>query len=145
MEPLIILAVTFILLWVFFILPQQRRVRAHQALVASVQPGDQVILSAGIHGRIVELGPEDLTLEIADGVEIRVARQAVLRLVEDATGDTVDTDSDTVDAGSDTADAGREPGSEPSDVIGDAEPEGGTGPDPSDPDHRGPAAPGPNE
>src|SRR5919107_4660611 len=84
MEPLFILAVTFALLWVIFILPQQRRVRAHQALVASVPPGDQVILSAGIYGRIVDLGPEDLTLEIAPGVEIRAARQAVLRLVEDA-------------------------------------------------------------
>jgi preprotein translocase subunit YajC len=85
MEPLIVLAVTFVLLWVLFIRPQQRRVRAHQALVASVQPGDQVILSAGIYGRIVELGPEDLVLEVAPGVELRVARQAVLRVIEDAT------------------------------------------------------------
>jgi preprotein translocase YajC subunit len=63
MTPLIILAVTFVLLWVLFILPQQRRVRAHQALVASVEPGDEVVLSAGIHGRIVDLGAEDMTLE----------------------------------------------------------------------------------
>jgi preprotein translocase subunit YajC len=85
MAPLIVLAVTFVLLWVLFILPQQRRVRAHQALVASVEPGDEVILSAGIHGRIVELGPEDMILAVAPGVELRVARQAVLRRVEDAT------------------------------------------------------------
>ncbi len=86
MEPLIVLAVTFVLLWVLFILPQQRRVRAHQALVASVQPGDEVVLSAGIYGRIVDLGPEEMTLAVAPGVELRVARQAVLRRVEDATG-----------------------------------------------------------
>jgi preprotein translocase subunit YajC len=86
MEPLIVLAVTFVLLWALFILPQQRRVRAHQALVASVQPGDEVVLSAGIYGRIVDLGPEDMTLAVAPGVELRVARQAVLRRVEDATG-----------------------------------------------------------
>jgi preprotein translocase subunit YajC len=85
MEPLIVLAVTFVLLWALFILPQQRRVRAHQALVASVQPGDEVVLSAGIYGRIVDLGPEDMTLAVAPGVELRVARQAVLRRVEDAT------------------------------------------------------------
>jgi preprotein translocase subunit YajC len=129
MEPLIILAVTFVLLWVFFILPQQRRVRAHQALVASVQAGDHVILSAGIHGRIVELGPEDLTLEIAPGVEIRVARQAVLRLVEDASGD----------AGEPADEAGPASGSDTSPPAD----HGGSTPDPSDPDHRGPAAPGP--
>ena len=85
MEPLIVLAITFALLWLLFIRPQQRRVRAHQALVDSVQPGDQVILSAGIFGRIVEIGPEEMTLEVAPGVVLRVARQAVLRRVEDAT------------------------------------------------------------
>jgi preprotein translocase subunit YajC len=102
MEPLIVLAVTFVLLWVLFILPQQRRVRAHQALVASVQPGDEVVLSAGIYGRIVDLGPEEMTLAVAPGVQLRVARQAVLRRVEDATGardERHDTDSGADDAG----------------------------------------------
>lgn len=85
MEPLIVLAVTFVLLWVLFILPQQRRVRAHQALVASLEPGDDVVLSAGIFGHIVDLGADEMRLEVAPGVELRVARQAVLRKVEDAT------------------------------------------------------------
>ena len=88
MQALIVLAVTFALLWVFFILPQQRRVRAHQQLVAALEEGDEVVLSAGIHGRITELGAEDLMLEVAPGVELRVARQAVLRRVE-----TVDADA----------------------------------------------------
>jgi preprotein translocase subunit YajC len=87
MGSLIILAVTFALLWLLFIRPQQRRVREHNALVASIQPGDEVVLSAGIFGRVVELGPEELTLEVASGVELRVARQAVLRRVEDARAD----------------------------------------------------------
>jgi preprotein translocase subunit YajC len=82
MQALIVLAVTFVLLWVFFILPQQRRVRAHQHLVAGLAEGDEVVLTAGIHGRITELGAEDLLLEVAPGVELRVARQAVLRRVE---------------------------------------------------------------
>jgi preprotein translocase subunit YajC len=84
MGSLVILAVTFVLLWLLFIRPQQRRVREHNVLVASIQPGDEVVLSAGIFGRIVELGPEEMTLEVAPGVELRVARQAVLRRVEDA-------------------------------------------------------------
>jgi preprotein translocase subunit YajC len=67
---------------VFFILPQQRRVRAHHQLVAGLQEGDEVVLTAGIYGRIIELGGEDLSLEVAPGVELRVARQAVLRRVE---------------------------------------------------------------
>ena len=88
MQALIVLAVTFVLLWVFFILPQQRRVRAHQQLVAGLEEGAEVVLTAGIHGRITELGAEDMLLEVAPGVELRVARQAVLRRV-----DTVDLDA----------------------------------------------------
>jgi preprotein translocase subunit YajC len=87
MEALIVLVLTFGLLWVLFLLPQQRRVRAHQQLVASLEEGDDVILSAGIHGRITSLGPEELSLEVAPGVELRVARQAVLRRVEHAAAD----------------------------------------------------------
>jgi preprotein translocase subunit YajC len=82
MEALIVLAITFLLLWALFIRPQQRRVRDHQQLVAALQLGDEVILSAGIYGRVTELGPEDMTLEVAPGVEIRVARRAVLHRVE---------------------------------------------------------------
>jgi preprotein translocase subunit YajC len=118
MEPLIVLAVTFVLLWVLFILPQQRRVRAHQALVASVEPGDEVVLSAGIYGRVVELSADELTLAVAPGVELRVARQAVLRRVEDARGadDTGgdagghEADANSLSGGPDDGDAGDEPG-----------------------------------
>jgi preprotein translocase subunit YajC len=97
MEPLIVLAVTFVLLWVLFILPQQRRVRAHQRLVGSLAVGDEVVLTAGIFGRITELGAEELVLAVAPGVELRVARQAVLRKVETLpapSGFDVDTDTD---------------------------------------------------
>ena len=111
MEPLIVLAVTFVLLWALFILPQQRRVRAHQALVASVQPGDEVVLSAGIYGRIVDLGPEDMTLAVAPGVELRVARQAVLRRVEYTTG--AGDEHDERDLADDADRGGDDPGPSP--------------------------------
>jgi preprotein translocase subunit YajC len=82
MQALIVLTLTFGLLWVLFLLPQKRQVRAHQQLVAELNEGDDVILSAGIHGRITRLGAEELQLEVAPGVELRVARQAVLRRAE---------------------------------------------------------------
>ena len=86
MEPLIVLAVTFALLWLLFIRPQQRRVRGHQSLVEALQTGDEIVLTAGIYGRIVDLGPEDMQVEVAPGTTLRVARQAVLRRIEHATG-----------------------------------------------------------
>jgi preprotein translocase subunit YajC len=82
MEPFILLAVVFVLMYALFILPQQRRVRAHQQLVASLREGDEVVLTAGILGHIVELRDDELTFEAGPGVRFRVARQAVLRRVE---------------------------------------------------------------
>jgi preprotein translocase subunit YajC len=84
MAPLIVIAVTFLLLWLLILRPQQRRVRDHQMLVRALEEGDEVVLTAGIFGRIARLGPEEMTLEVAPGVELRVARQAVLRRVEHA-------------------------------------------------------------
>lgn len=84
MEILVFTALALGLLWVAIGLPQQRRVKAHQQMVDSLQVGDEVILSAGVYGRIVELGPETAQVEIAPGVEVKAARQAVLRRVEDA-------------------------------------------------------------
>lgn len=140
MGALLVLAVTFVLLWVIFILPQQRRVRGHQALVASLEVGDEVVLTAGIYGRIVDIGPEDMTVEVAPGVVVRVARQAVLRRVEDATAEPAGLPS---------------PGEVPAagaDIALDADASGATDtPTPSDApapeatpdtDDRGPATPG---
>jgi preprotein translocase subunit YajC len=104
MQALIVLAVTFVLLWVFFILPQQRRVRAHQQLVAGLEEGDEVVLTAGIHGRITELGAEDLLLEVAPGVELRVARQAVLRRVETVDADATAPSTEAVNNGDSAGD-----------------------------------------
>lgn len=79
MGPLVVLAVTFLLMWVLFILPQQRRVRAHQALVARLAVGDEVMTTSGFYGRIVGIDDGDLRVELAPGTVVRVARGAVAR------------------------------------------------------------------
>jgi preprotein translocase subunit YajC len=77
--PLVLLAVTFALLWVLFILPQQRRVRSHQVVVAALVVGDEVMTSAGLFGTITALDDEHVRIEVAPGVVVRFARGAVAR------------------------------------------------------------------
>jgi preprotein translocase subunit YajC len=77
MQGLILFAVMIGLAWVLFILPQQRRVRAHQGLVAALAVGDEVMTTAGIYGRIVAIEPDVIHLEVADGVRIRLAKGAI--------------------------------------------------------------------
>jgi preprotein translocase subunit YajC len=79
MPAILVLGVTFVLMWVLFILPQQKRIRAHHALVARLEIGDEVMTSSGLYGRIAVLDDEIASLEIAPGVVVRCARAAIAR------------------------------------------------------------------
>lgn len=83
MGPLILLAVTFLLMWVLFILPQQRRLKAHQAVVATLEVGDEVMATSGLYGTIARLDDDVVHLEVAPGTVVRLARGAVARKVGD--------------------------------------------------------------
>ena len=81
MPALILLAVTFLLMWVLFIVPQQRRLKAHQALVARLEVGDEVMTTSGLFGTITELDDDVVHLELAPGTVVRLARAAVARRI----------------------------------------------------------------
>ncbi|MEA2972595.1 MAG: preprotein translocase subunit YajC [Actinomycetota bacterium] len=85
MEALLPLIVTFGLMWALLIRPQQRRVRDHQQLVATLGAGDEVITTGGIVGTIVSVVDDIVTLEVAPGMSIRLLRSAVQsRIAADA-------------------------------------------------------------
>jgi preprotein translocase subunit YajC len=70
--------------------PQRNRQRAQQALVASLEVGDDVMTSGGIFGTIVDIDDDEgtVTVEIAPGTRVRMLRQGISqRLVEDDEGD----------------------------------------------------------
>lgn len=88
MEALLPLIVTFGLMWALLIRPQQRRVRDHQQLVATLGAGDEVITTGGIVGTIVSVVDDIVTLEVAPGMSIRLLRSAVQsRIAADADAD----------------------------------------------------------
>ena len=69
----------FLIMYMLLIRPQQKRVREQQALQRAVEVGDEVITTSGIYGIITAMEDEDMWIEVADGVEIRMARGAVAR------------------------------------------------------------------
>lgn len=73
--PLILIFVVFYFL---LIRPQQKKAKDHSAFLAQLKKGDDVVTSGGIHGRITGLTDTIVTLEIADGVRIKVNRPSVL-------------------------------------------------------------------
>ena len=69
--PLVGLVVLFYFL---MIRPQQRRVKQHQEMLGGLKRGDNVILSSGVHGKIVRVEDADVGVEIATGVTVKVRK-----------------------------------------------------------------------
>jgi preprotein translocase subunit YajC len=67
----------FVLMWIVLIVPRQREIRRHQALVAQLAEGDEVMLGSGIYGVITALEDDFVRLDVAPGVELKVAKRAV--------------------------------------------------------------------
>jgi preprotein translocase subunit YajC len=62
--------------------PQRRNMAAHQALMADLHEGDEVMTMGGIFGRIRRLDGDIIDLEVSPGTSVRVARSAISRKVE---------------------------------------------------------------
>ena len=77
MEFLIFLALGFGLMWLLIVLPQRRRTQSHSSMIEELKPGDYIVTAGGMYGTVTDLGEEDLGLEIAPDVEVRVAKRAV--------------------------------------------------------------------
>ncbi|MEE9615290.1 MAG: preprotein translocase subunit YajC [Thermodesulfobacteriota bacterium] len=74
MVPLLIL---FAIFYFLLIRPQQKKAKEHNDMVARLQKGDNVITNGGLHGRVTSVGDETVTVEVADGVRVKVTRDAV--------------------------------------------------------------------
>ena len=86
--PQLLLTILLIAIgWFFLIRPQQARVREQRQMVANLTVGDQVITAGGIHGRITGLETETVLIELAPGVEVTLARAAVVRLLTNPAAD----------------------------------------------------------
>ena len=67
----------FVLMYFFMIRPQSKRAKEHKAMLDALQKGDEVLTAGGIAGRVVKLGEQYVTVEIAPETEIVVQRSAV--------------------------------------------------------------------
>jgi preprotein translocase subunit YajC len=114
--PLVLIVLVF---WFLVIRPTRRRQQQVSSVQSSLGPGSKVMLSSGIFGTVVSVADESVRLEIAPGTTIKVARQAVVRVVEDTTPDLpTDGPDDGPHDGPDESDGGPAPASGPTGTTG---------------------------
>lgn len=72
------LVVIFVIFYFLLIRPQQRKMKSHQALLGAIRRGDRVVTSGGIIGTVTKIiSDQELRLEIAEGVEVRIVRSMI--------------------------------------------------------------------
>jgi len=94
MSILIFLPLLLILMYLLLIRPQQQRVRKQQALLSSIEVGDEVVTVSGIVGRVEALEDDRVYIEVAPGVTIEMLRQALGRKVEPPAETPAETDEE---------------------------------------------------
>ena len=77
MDQFLILILMLGALYYLLLRPQQKREKARRELVRALQPGDEVVSNAGIHGVIAEVEDTVVWLEVAPEVELKVSRDAI--------------------------------------------------------------------
>ena len=65
------------IMYFLMIRPQQKRLKEHRDMVAAIRRGDTVVTSGGIIGKVAKVDENELQVEIADGVKIKVVRSTV--------------------------------------------------------------------
>ena len=82
---LIFFVPVIILFYFMLIRPQQKAMKAHQALVAGLKRGDTVVMSNGMIGKVTRVENDEAMVEVAQGVNVRVVKGMITQ-VRDRTG-----------------------------------------------------------
>ena len=70
-------ALIFVVFYFLLIRPQQKRMKEHRDMVEGLRRGDEVVTQGGLIGKVSKVADTELTVELADGVKVRVVRGTI--------------------------------------------------------------------
>jgi preprotein translocase subunit YajC len=76
-QQIIPLVFMFAIFYFLLIRPQQKKAKEHKALLDAMKKGDNVITAGGVHGKITSVDDDIVTLEIANNVNIKIAKSYI--------------------------------------------------------------------
>ncbi len=77
--PMLLCMVVF---WIFMIGPERKQRKKREEMLKNLSKGDEIVLTSGIYGSIVQVQDDKLTVEIASGVRIKTTLQSVAGLAD---------------------------------------------------------------
>jgi preprotein translocase subunit YajC len=85
LAPMLIMVVFVGVFYFLLIRPQQKKLKDHQTLVSRLSAGDEVVTNGGMLGRITDVGDTFVTLEVADGMRVKVQKVAIASVMPKGT------------------------------------------------------------
>lgn len=76
-SQILVFGAIFAIMYFLMIRPQQKQMKDQQAMIASLKKGDDVVTTGGLLGKVFQVTEKTLTLEIANGVKVRVLKSAI--------------------------------------------------------------------
>ena len=80
--PLLILAVIF---YFMLIRPQMKRTKEHRQMLGALAKGDEAVTNGGIAGKVTNIGESYVSLEVAEGVSIKIQKSAITSVLPKGT------------------------------------------------------------
>jgi preprotein translocase subunit YajC len=77
MTTLFLMVAMFAVFYFLLIRPQQKRAKEHRLLISNLAKGDEVVTAGGMVGKVTDLSDNYVTVEVGDGVNIKVQRPAI--------------------------------------------------------------------
>lgn len=77
------MVIIFGIFYFILIRPQQKKVKEHKKMVEELKKGDKIITQGGIYGMVEGAGPNTLTVKIAEGTKVKIARSSVATVLTD--------------------------------------------------------------
>ncbi len=84
-EMLLMMGVFFAIMYFMIIRPQQKRAKEHKNMLSALSKGDEIVTGGGVLGKIASIGDNFIQLEISEGVQIKVQKQAVATVMPKGT------------------------------------------------------------
>jgi preprotein translocase subunit YajC len=73
----IIILALLAVVWLMLVRPRQRAMRAQQQQVSTLEVGDEIVTAGGLYGTVKWIGDDEIRLEIAPELQVRVAKRAI--------------------------------------------------------------------
>ncbi len=78
---LIMMVVIFAIFYFILIRPQQKKMKEHKKMVDDLKKDDKIITGGGMYATVKSIEPDTLTVEIADGVRVKITRGSVAHVI----------------------------------------------------------------